>query len=304
VQYLQGADENRGRRRSAQPRGDSMANKGALVTTVAVSALALLMSGAAFGQVQRKEQRKCINKLNKDTSKVAAKQGKANFGCVKAARKGIATSACLTLDPKSKVANAKTKTTDDESKHDCLATNAPNFGYTNASSGNSAAQNGEVDLFVDVYGTSDPTAVISSAKSTGKCQAAVTKGIEKVIAAKWKQYVSCKKQTLKGGAMAASALAACLDGDPNSVTADPKSKIAKTLAKLDNVITVKKCAAETVSTTFPGACSGASPASLAFCLDVRAECRLCLAINSIDGLSVDCDLFDDGMANSSCFILD
>jgi hypothetical protein len=281
-----------------------MATKGTLVMTVAVSALALLMGGAALGQLQNRAQRKCINKLNKDTCKVAAKQGKENFSCVKAARKGTATAGCLTLDAKGKVGKAKTKTVNDESKNDCLAANAPNFGYTSAASGNGAAQNREVELFVDVYGTSDPTAVISAAKATGKCQAAVTKGLEKLIATKWKQYVSCKKKTLKGGAMNASALEACLTGDPNSVFADPKGKIAKAVAKLNTIITVKKCSAETVASTFPGACSGSTLATLAACLDVRAECRLCLALNGIDGLSANCDLFDDGLSNESCFISD
>ena len=51
---------------------------------------------------------------------------------------------------------------------------------------------------------------------------------------------------------------------------------------------------------FPGECSGATTGTLAGCLDERVECRVCLAINAIDGLSVDCDLFDDGAANSSC----
>jgi len=277
-----------------------MPTKGTLVSMLAVFALTTLMGGAVLGQ-ETKGQQKCINKLNKNTCKVAAKQGKENFGCVKAARKGTATAACLTLDAKSKVMKARTKTTDSETKLDCLGANAPDIGYTTAASANDAAQNNEVGLFMDVYGTSDPTAVISTAKATGKCQAAVTKGVEKLIATKWKQYLICKKKTLKAGSMTAAALEQCLEGDPNSVVADPKGKIAKRVMKLDNVITVKKCAAETVSSTFPGACSGVALSGLAFCLDARAECRLCLAINAIDGLNVNCDLFDDGMSNESCF---
>ena len=277
-----------------------MPTKGTLVSMLAVSMLATLICSAALGQ-ETKAQQKCINKLNKNTCKVAAKQGKENFGCVKAARKGTATAACLTLDAKSKVLKARTKTTDAETKLDCLGANAPDFGYTTAASANDAAQSNEVGLFMDVYGTSDPTAVISTAKATGKCQAAVTKGVEKLIATKWKQYVLCKKKTLKAGFMSAGALEQCLDGDPNSVTADPKGKIAKRVLKLNDIITVKKCAAETVSSTFPGSCSAVTLNGLAFCLDARAECRLCLAINAIDGLNVNCDMFDDGTSNESCF---
>lgn len=272
----------------------------AVVSLLAASMLALFMTDTAVAQ-QSKAQQKCINKLNKDTRKVAAKQGKENFSCVKQARKGAAAAGCLTLDPKGTVADAKQKTNDDETKHECLAANAPGFGYSDSTTGNNAAQSAEIDLFVDVYGTSDPTMVISSAKTTGKCQAAVTKDIEKLIATKWKTYLKCKKKTLKAGATSVAALEACLSGDPNSVAADPKGKISKRLAKLDNDITTKKCTAEVVSTTFPGDCSGSALAGLAACLDARVECRFCLAVVAIDELTSSCDLFDDGMSNESCF---
>jgi pimeloyl-ACP methyl ester carboxylesterase len=36
------------------------------------------------------------------------------------------------------------------------------------------------------------------------------------------------------------------------------------------------------------------------CIDQRVECRVCLTLNAIDNLAVDCDAFDDGMTNLSC----
>ena len=50
---------------------------------------------------------------------------------------------------------------------------------------------------------------------------------------------------------------------------------------------------------FPG-CDSSDPSGLASCLDARAECELCRAVNDADGLSKDCDLFDDGLANGTC----
>ncbi len=54
-----------------------------------------------------------------------------------------------------------------------------------------------------------------------------------------------------------------------------------------------------LSTAFPG-CATENAAELAICLDEVVECRVCLAVNQADDLSVDCELFDDGLVNASC----
>jgi hypothetical protein len=262
-----------------------------------LNALFLVFStAAALAVSQNGDEQKCLNAVNKATAKVAQKQGKENAACVKAGNKGTATAGCLTLDPKTKVSKAKDKTLADEMKK-CIDT--PGFGYTNGAIGNAAAQDEEVSLFVDVYGVTDPTAVISSAKLEGGCQFKTTKGLEKLIAAKWKQFLACKKAALKAGADDIGDLEACLSGDPNSIAADPKSKIAKKKMKLDEDIG-KNCAGVDVATTFPGDCSGASLAGLADCLDEQASCRVCRALNTIDAMAVDCDAFDASITNSSC----
>jgi hypothetical protein len=45
---------------------------------------------------------------------------------------------------------------------------------------------------------------------------------------------------------------------------------------------------------------GASGPSL--CAVQRAECQACNAIAGMDGLDLDCDLFDDDLANESCYV--
>ena len=277
-----------------------------VTSVVAASLLAVMVGSSAFGQVQNKDQQKCTNTLNKDTCKVAATQGKENSGCVKAGTKGTATAGCLTADSKGKVATATGKTSADETKNVCLTTNLPPFGYSNASNGNAAALAAELALFHDTYGTIDPTTVISTAKADGKCQSAVTKDLEKVIATKWKQYVACKKNALKVGANTVGGLEACVGvpapgtPDANSIQKDPKGKIAGAVNKLNADIGKDCIAPVVIATDFPGNCSGASTGTLAACLDTQAECRICLALNAIDRMNVDCDLFDDGTANGSC----
>jgi hypothetical protein len=51
--------------------------------------------------------------------------------------------------------------------------------------------------------------------------------------------------------------------------------------------------------SFPG-CATNDSEVLAACVDEIVECRVCRALNQADDLAVDCDLFDDGEANTSC----
>jgi hypothetical protein len=269
----------------------------------AVAVFAVLVGSAAFGQAQSSNQQKCINTLNKDTAKVAATQGKNDSGCVKSATKGSPSATCVPSDGSGKVAAVEAKAASDETKNGCLGANAPSFGYAGVTAGTTAAVAAEVNLFFDTYGTTSTVGVISTAKVDAKCQSAVTKDLEKIIATKWKQYVSCKKNTLKNGATSAAALEACLSGDPNSIAADPKQKISKAVTKLSGDIG-RDCgtsaAIVSIAADFPGGCSGSTTGTLAGCLDTKAECRICLALNATDGLSEDCELFDDGVANGSC----
>ena len=114
--------------------------------------------------------------------------------------------------------------------------------------------------------------------------------------------MKCKKAALKAGANSSAALAACVNdaGTAGSIAADSKGKIAKTNAKLTAAI-VKACDTPGVTAgAFPGTCTGLTGAALGTCLDTQVECRVCQAINEMDGLFVNCDLFDNGVADASC----
>jgi cysteine-rich repeat protein len=243
-------------------------------------------------------QQACINTLNKDAAKVAAKQGKENASCVKAAAKGKIDDpeGCLIADAKGKVAAAEAKTLKDGTAK-CGIGAIPDFGVDDAERANASAQNGETALVADVFG---PTlnGVISTDKATGACQSAVVKDYEKIVATKLKEFMGCKKNALAAGASSAAELsAACLtDG---GIAVDAKGKIAKTVAKLGADID-KQCAGVDTAAAFPGGCAGREAAELAACIDRLVECRVCLMLGGIDGLGADCDLFDDGAVNGSC----
>jgi hypothetical protein len=269
---------------------------------IAMAAGALwLTAGAASGQLQSKEQQACINKLNKDGSAVAGAQGKANLNCLKSAGKNklIGTAQdCLTLDPKDKILKKRDKTVSDHAK---LCTLAPDFGYTSPATINNAAVQAELDLLADLFGSPLDPAVIDCAadKSGCVCQQKVLNNAEKIAAAKLKEFLKCKKQALKAGATSATALENCVDdaGTAGSIAADTKLKIQKKVAKLGADVAAK-CVG--VSGAFPGACDGLSGVALSTCVDVQVECRVCQAINAMDGILVNCDVFDDTLANASC----
>ena len=86
-----------------------------------------------------------------------------------------------------------------------------------------------------------------------------------------------------------------MDDSQTGAIPDVKCKIAK---KYDLSGEIKKrCPSLNV---FPGRASPADAGALSDCLDVSVGCKLCQALKTIDGLSRQCDLFDDGLANGSC----
>ncbi len=265
----------------------------------ATSALAQLDSG----------QQKCLNALNKDAAKLAATQGKANVACLKKATGGKLPTgqnadACLLADGKGKIADLQARIASDHADL-CVAT-PPTFGLpggTVAAVVGGVPRDQSLSLLADVFGASLTTAAIDcdTDKAACGCQNAVAKAYEKLAATKMKTFLKCKKSTLKAGATANSSLEDCVADSltVGSIAADSKGKIAKKVAKLGDAI-AKKCVGVSTAHAMPGVCAGQTGAGLANCIDELVECRVCLTLNLVDGLAVDCDTFDDGQLNLSC----
>jgi hypothetical protein len=62
----------------------------------------------------------------------------------------------------------------------------------------------------------------------------------------------------------------------------------------------RKCTGVSTARALPGACAGRTGGALATCIEERVNCRVCLSLNLLDDLAVDCDSFDDGQLNVSC----
>ena len=68
-----------------------------------------------------------------------------------------------------------------------------------------------------------------------------------------------------------------------------------------NATITKSCDTPGVTASaFPGTCTALLDGALTTCLDTQVECRVCQIINEMDGLFVNCDLFDNGVADLTC----
>lgn len=241
---------------------------------------------------QTSTQQGCINAMNKNGAKVAAAQGKVNRSCITDAGRGkvVDVQACLAADGKGQVAKKAAKTVADEAKK--CTEEVPDFGYFGASVVNSVAGEESVRLVADVFGANLAAAIATNVEDA-KCQATVSKRYEKVAATQLKEFVACKKSALRSGADRPSILESCVT--PGGIDADAKGKVGKTVAKLGDDI-AKRCN----TNLFAGACQAEALGDLAACIEERVRCRVCRMINSMDGLSVECDDFDDDVANGSC----
>jgi hypothetical protein len=186
----------------------------------------------------------------------------------------------------------------------CDPNEPPDFGYTSAATGNSVAVNEEFNLVHDIFGSNLDNAIIKYYDNgdAAYCQGRVVKESERLAAAKLKVFVRCKKRGLKGKTTPQIINAAGIEGcliDPDysgSVASDPRGKISRRFEKLEKLVTFK-CAGVDLATAFPGACNDAE--DFASCVDERVDGRVCLLLNAVDNLNLDCDLFDDGEPNGS-----
>src|SRR5262249_54819083 len=151
-------------------------------------AACLVVLGAASGAraQQSADQQACLNGLNKSGAAVAKVQGQDNVGCIKSFASGKIgnAQACTTADLKGKVAKAKGKTSAAQTKS---CGTLPDFGFTGASTVNTAAVGSKIDLLKDIFGATLNTAVIScgSNKAGCACQQKVLKSIELLAAVKF-----------------------------------------------------------------------------------------------------------------------
>jgi hypothetical protein len=242
----------------------------------------------------------CMSTLNKQFATVAKAIGKDIFRCMK---DGGDIEACIATQS-DKVTSLKFKTgTKFVSRCGAFdndgALRWPPFGATDDTTVNTVADDKELQLIRDIYGNDLNTTI---GPATSGCQVAVTQRVQACQDTKVKWFNKCKKAGMKGKEAPAGADLPFDDATDIELCMghDPKSKISKAcVTRTDDTIGGSKCVGTDLSAAFPG-CGTSDPGVLGDCLDRLVECRVCLALNTVDNLARDCDDFDDGVVNGSC----
>jgi hypothetical protein len=282
----------------------------------ALLALLALPHGQVWAQALSKDQQNCVNQINKNFANVAKAQAQVISTCISAGSKdqleAQTIEACMTADNSGKVDKAEQKTLDKE-RRKCLAKleQLPHFGFAGAAVANQVAIAKELSLVHAIFGNDldDPNQGIQLSffnKNTAKCQLDVAKAAQKCQGAKLNVFNSCKKGVLKGKGGPAIESAqqlqdACLGIGTNPMP-DPQRKIVKACEDKLGDTTAKKCVnakGVDLARAFPGF-DPSDNLQADIYIAQKIECEFCLAINAVDDLSRDCDLFDDGLANFSC----
>jgi hypothetical protein len=278
-----------------------------------VLSLAVFAPGEAPA-LDRQEQ-KCLLEINESMSRLARAQAKDALNCVKNYGKGKnerlgpggTAEACLTSDVKGRVSKTRGKTKAKLGKEcaGAVADAVQAFGVITDPNGiYQVAMQGELELVHSIFGSDLDLALVVADKAdpdtlaAARCQADVLKAVLKCQEAKLKTYNRCKLRALADGEQTAAGLqVACLE-DPNSGgVPDAKGAIQKACVdKLGGRIS-RSCSGNVDAF---GGCDAADATELRECLDSSVDCRACLAIDEVDGLTRDCDDFDDGVANGSC----
>jgi cysteine-rich repeat protein len=254
--------------------------------------IAMLVSGLpASAAVQTGGQQRCINAANGAARKLATAIGKEVSRCVKKAGRGKEPDAATCVESSARVAAARASLA---AATDRACAEAPDFGFTSAPTARAAIEDQGHALVASLFGA-DPQAAMAVGDEAGaRCQAAVTGGAGSLLGQEWKAAVATKKEALRtaddAGALA-DAVAAGVDGD-RAVTRKTDA-LTRTLAR--------SCAGASATALFPGACASAADApALAACVAARVRCAFCGGFNGSDGTAIDCDDFDDALANGSC----
>jgi len=245
------------------------------------------------------DRQDCINVLNKHAARIANAQGKQVIDCIKDYEKNKLPGTiqdCIDADPGSRVAKAIARAQNDEFKKCLLA--PPSFGASNAASVASGATTESVELVYDLFGADLDLGMISNDKdrAAAKCQRSVLKQVEKCRDAWFTEFNRCKKLGMKHlSILSSDALEQCMGKDA-------RGKIAVFCnATFGRVVTMisKRCGNVDLVDGFPG-CAAADPVGLSSCIERSVNCRACRAMNEADHLNRDCDVFDNGNADSSC----
>jgi|GEM_PF-3529179 len=274
-------------------------------------ALALVAGLAASGAPgpARADDARCITALNQNAAGVVKALGRNVTACVKAADEaGLPEAdACAESDPKNRITKAWAKLVAQDVGGDqdrCDGT-PPGFLYEGSEAANAAARRAAFNLAHEILGESLDDGLVSDGdRAQARCRHTAIRSAHAVLDAQLAVWNACKKAALKAGAASTAEVESTCFAAAETDFVDAKGKIAKAYGKLTTGV-VKTCVDPALDTDalLPGRCVGTAGDEFgpSLCIVRRAKCHACNAVVGMDGVGVDCDLFDDEQANASCF---
>jgi cysteine-rich repeat protein len=285
---------------------------GVLALGAALAAMAVSPAAAQIG----KDQQTCITAMQKAFRRLDKQVGLQAASCLKNYAKGKELSPlpsvdsiveCLADDPRGKIALASMRADADFVRRCPLP--LPSFGPTDPWQlglvGRVSPQNLVTDVWTDNLEAWIPLESVDPDGSS--CQRKIWKAATKCEQAKIKEFGRCTRLGLRGSAVpglidsAADMRDLCL-GTGTASQPDPRGKVARSCSHPTRGLKKaldKRCSNQNLTALFP-TCGSATSAGTAACLDRMISCRTCMALNAVNGLDRDCELFDDGLANGSC----
>jgi len=264
------------------------------------SVLALGVAAPVAAQTSRADQL-CIATFNKGARSVAKVQGQIISKCLRDFASGHLTATtpevCIRTD------NGKLSAAIDKAvakANDKCSNGVPGYGVTPVSEAMVQAVLSEIDLAHGSFGRDLDTSILPTA-SGAACQSKVGAALMKCSDRRISEYLKCQKTGMHNGSItdAASLAATCL-GTGNGSQPDSAGHIDLDCGTKVGSAIARSCVSTDLGTAF-APCNAADPATAATCLKNQSACQACLALNKIDGLSRDCDAFDDGNPNNgSC----
>ncbi len=282
--------------------------------TATVLAAVLLVPSLAQAQIQDTDQQGCINALLKGGAKAAKAQGKTNASCVKSSQdrqieklgapgQELSTDACLTNDPKGKLAKGADKLVGTETKS---CTVAPDFGSAGASRTSGAGYSGSRAVLRDIFGPNLDQLFRRLAyddEAAAGCQASLVGGTGRLGDTLWKEATGAAKSALSGKTAPQSASASDLaTAIVDALAADAKGKIADAIGELGAELAATcDVTAQPFLELMRGECvNSANAAALTTCAVSATRCRFCRSLVGATDLPLDCEDFDNGAADGTC----
>jgi uncharacterized repeat protein (TIGR03806 family) len=274
-----------------------------------------LVPGSGFPQTRL--QQGCINAMNRKGSEVVKSRIRSDAKCVRAAgQRKLATlgvppgdltlDACLVHD----VGGRTQRAVDTVAKKEALLCldkplQLPTFGYRPSAVVSAAGKAAANRLTRSLLGADTDGAIVFRDQNAAgaDCQADVADRGADMLYNMWRAALRAKKRALAGVVgqppvetpeeLATRVLA--------EVGADPQNINGRQLAKLATTLGLS-CAGQPLDLRFPGDCSAraATAADFRACVSERVRCHFCRSLEAFDGVTADCDAFDDGAANGSC----